>query len=295
MVDYGLKDRVALITGANNPQGIGATTAFAFAREGAKVVLVYKRIPRSFDKTKTDRNGADRYFQANAGNTDVVESKLQEMGADYLIIESDISNEEAVKDIYSAVLERYGRIDILVNNAADGDMDGLDTIEKITQNVIDETFAVNVRGSILMTHEFVKQRVQSLSKLDSAESQYKSTEGQFINLRGNYGRIINLSTDASQVFAGQITHGSSKATIEALTRSIALEVAKYGITVNCVAPGPTQTGWIDDDFTKEILPIIPMGKLIQPQDIAETILFLSSEQARMLTGQVVKVSGGHAL
>ena len=107
MVDYGLKDRVALITGANNPQGIGATTAFAFAREGAKVVLVYKRIPRLFDKTKTDRNGADRYFQANADDASIVENKLQEMGADYLIIESDISNEDTVKDIYSAVLERY--------------------------------------------------------------------------------------------------------------------------------------------------------------------------------------------
>lgn len=140
MVAYGLKDRVALITGANNPQGIGATTAFAFAREGAKVVLIYKRIPRPFDKTKTDRNGADRYFQANAGNADVVESKLQEMGADYLIIESDISNEDAVKDIYAAILERYGRIDILVNNAADGDMDGLDTIEKVTQNIIDDMY-----------------------------------------------------------------------------------------------------------------------------------------------------------
>ena len=131
MIDYGLKDRVALITGANNPQGIGATTAFSFAREGAKVVLVYKRIPRPFDVSKTDKNGVDRYFQANAGNADVVENKLQEMGADYLIIEGDISNEDAVKKIYSAVLERYSRIDILVNNAADGDMDGLDTIEKI--------------------------------------------------------------------------------------------------------------------------------------------------------------------
>ena len=146
MVAYGLKDRVALITGANNPQGIGATTAFAFAREGAKVVLIYKRIPRPFDKTKTDRNGADRYFQANAGNADVVESKLQEMGADYLIIESDISNEDAVKDIYAAILERYGRIDILVNNAADGDMDGLDTIEKDTEELI---FSSTMRQTVI--------------------------------------------------------------------------------------------------------------------------------------------------
>ena len=270
MVDYGLKNRVVLITGANNPQGIGATTAFAFAREGAKVVLVYKKVPRQFDNDKTDRNGADRYFKANAGNADIVESKLREMNADYLIMEGDISNEDNVKDIYSTVLERYGRIDILVNNAAVGDMDGLDTIERITLEVIDDTFAVNVRGCILMTKELV-------------------------NHHGDYGRIINISTDASQVFAGQITYGASKATLEALTRSIALEVAKYGITVNCVAPGPTQTGWIDKDLEKTVIHLIPMGKLIQPEDIAETILFLASEQSRMLTGQVIKVSGGHAL
>ena len=270
MINYGLKNRVALITGANNPQGIGATTALAFAREGAKVVLVYKKIFRPFDKNKTDKNGTDRYFEANAGNADIVESKLKEINADYIILESDISNEDDVKAIYSTVMDRYARIDILVNNAAEGDMDGLDTIEKITPNVIDDTFAVNVRGSIMMTREM-------------------------INHRGNYGRIINLSTDASQVFAGQITYGASKATLEALTRSIALEVAKYGITVNCVAPGPTQTGWIDEDLEKAVLPIIPMNQLIEPEDIAETILFLASEQARMITGQVIKVSGGHAL
>lgn len=270
MINYGLKDRVAIITGANNPQGIGATTAYAFAREGAKVVLVYKKIERQFDDNKTDKNGADRYFKANAGNANVVENRLKGMNSDYLILESDITDENAVKEIYSKVLEKYGRVDVLVNNAADGDMDGLDTIEKITQKVIDDTFAVNVRGSILMTREFV-------------------------NHRGDYGRIINISTDSSQIFAGQITYGASKATIEALARSIALEVAKYGITVNCIAPGPTQTGWIDEELEKAVIPLIPMSKLIQPEDIAETILFLASEQAKMLTGQVIKVSGGHAL
>ena len=72
MVDYGLKDKVAIITGANNPQGIGAATALAFAREGAKVVLVYKKLPRPFDPAKTGENGVDRYFAANAGGADAV-------------------------------------------------------------------------------------------------------------------------------------------------------------------------------------------------------------------------------
>ena len=270
MVNYGLKNKVAIITGANNPQGIGATTALAFAREGAKVVLVYKKVFRPFDPSKMDKNGVDRYYGVNAGDTKVVESKLKELGADYLVMERDISKESDVKEIYEKALATFGQVDILVNNAAVDDENGFDTIEKITQSVIDDTFAVNVRGSLLMTREL-------------------------INHRGDYGRVINISTDAAQIFAGQITYGASKATLEALTRSIALEVAPYGITVNCVAPGPTQTGWIDEDFEKVVVPLIPMGQLIQPEDIADTILFLASQQARMLTGQVIKVSGGHAL
>ena len=232
--------------------------------------MVYKKISRPFDASKMDQNGADRYYGANAGTADAVERRLKEINADYLVLEKDISNGSSVAEIYSAVLQKYGRVDILVNNAATDDETGCDTIETITQEVIDDTFAVNVRGSILMTREFLKHR-------------------------GDYGRIINISTDAAQVFAGQITYGASKATLEALTRSIALEAARYGITVNCVAPGPTQTGWISEEFEKVVVPLIPMGALIQPEDIAETILFLASKQARMITGQVIKVSGGKAL
>jgi len=270
MVDYGLKDKVVLITGTNNPQGIGAVTALAFAGEGAKLILVYKKVSRPFDASKTVKNGVDRYYAANAGDTSFVERRLKEMGTEYLTLEKDISNEDDVKEIYAEAMRRFGKVDILVNNAATDDETGNDTIETITQEVIDNTFAVNVRGSLMMTRELVNH-----------------------NKAG--GRVINLSTDSAQIFAGQITYGASKATLEALTRSIAMEVGKYGITVNAVAPGPTQTGWIDDDLEKAVLPLIPMGKLIQPEDIAETILFLASEQAGMLTGNVIKVSGGHAL
>ena len=305
MIDYGIKGKVALITGANNPQGIGAATAFAFAQQGAKVVLVYKREPRDYDEAKTASNGTHRYFKANAGSADVVAAKLQEMGVEYLVLESDISNEEQVKGIYHAVLERFGRVDILVNNAAGCDMEGIDNIGQITQEVIDDTFAVNVRGSLLMTREFVNSFSGNPGSCGGNSGNCGGNAGGCDGYAGgqdcgqgglsSWGRVINLSTDSAQVFPGQIIYGASKATLEALTRSIAIEVAQYGITVNCVAPGPTQTGWIDEDLEKAVIPMIPAGELIQPEDIAQTILFLASGQARMITGQVIKVSGGHAL
>ena len=119
MVDYGLKNKVAIITGANNPWGIGATAALSFAREGARVVLVYKRVNRPFDSSKTDRNGVDRYYAANAKDASTVEEALKAINADYLIIESDISKEDRVKEIYEKAINMYGKIDILVNNSSE--------------------------------------------------------------------------------------------------------------------------------------------------------------------------------
>jgi len=155
----------------------------------------------------------------------------------------------------------------LVNNAAVCD-EISDNIFLITKDIIDNTFDVNVKSTILMIQEFVKRNL-------------------------DYGRIINLSTDASQKFAGQITYGASKATIEALTRSIAIEIGNKSITINTVSPGPTQTGYIDKELEQKILPNIPLGRIGKPDDIANIILFLSSEQASWITGQVIQVSGGH--
>ena len=193
---------------------------------------------------------------------------MRSLNADYIVLESDITKEWRVKEIFDDTIKHFGKVDILVNNAAPCGEN--DTIETLTQDTVDLYLDVIVKGTLLMTREFIRHR-------------------------GEYGRIINLSTDAAQTFAGQITYGASKAAVEALTRSIALEVGKYGITVNCVAPGPTQTGWIDNELEAACQKVIPLGRLVQPQDIADTITFLASERAAMLTGQVIKVSGGHAL
>lgn len=109
------------------------------------------------------------------------------------------------------------------------------------------------------------------------------------------GSIINLSTDSAQKFAGQINYGASKAAIEAFTRSVAIEVGELGIRVNAIAPGPTQTGYIPAEFEEELRESIPLKRIGKPEDIADVAVFLASDQARWVTGQVIKVSGGHAL
>jgi 3-oxoacyl-[acyl-carrier protein] reductase len=141
-----------------------------------------------------------------------------------------------------------------------------------TASNIERHFAVNTRAAVLLISEFVKRH----------------------KLRGGkWGRIINLSTDAAQAFGTQISYGASKAAIEAYTRSIAWEVGHLGITVNTVAPGPVQIGWMNAELVEKVLPDIPFGRVGTPEDIADIIVFLASDQARWLTGQVIKVSGGH--
>nr|WP_216094412.1 SDR family oxidoreductase [Jiangella alba] len=104
---------------------------------------------------------------------------------------------------------------------------------------------------------------------------------------------MNLSTDAAQEFPGQVAYGGSKAALEAFTRAAAIELGPSGVRVNAVAPGPVQTGWMSGELIEQLLPRLALGRVGEPSDIADAVVFLASHQARWLTGQVIKVSGGH--
>jgi len=267
-MELNLKNKVILITGAHNPQGIGAAAALKFAEEGAKVVIVYKKLPLKYNPDKTRENSIDKYHKMLSGDCSAVERNLQKITGNYLIIENDITADRVANDIFDSINEKFGTVDVLVNNAAVYEEN--DTILTIDGHGIDNILSVNVKAAVLLIKEFVKRAK-------------------------NGGRIINISTDAAQRFAGQIMYGASKAALEALTRGIAMEIGKFGITINTVAPGPVQTGWIDENLEQHVLPQIPLGRIGTPCDIADAILFLASSRAEWITGQVVQVSGGHAI
>lgn len=295
-MDLGLKNKVVLITGTNNPKGIGATMALSFAKQGAKVAMVYKKMNFQYNEELAIGDCVDSYFKALSMDCTEVESAISKITKDYVIIESDISCDSKVVDIYDKVESTLGKVNILINNAA-GYPDN-DSIFNIKKHDIKTTYDTTVQGTIMMIQEFIKRGYGSL--IDNSDKNIQETalnHGTYKKLSDNYhyGRIVNFSTDSAQVMAGQLAYGSSKAAVEALTRSIAMEVGYLGVTVNTIAPGPIQTGWMDKELIEHVLPQIPMARIGTPEDIADTVLFLASEKASWVTGQVIKVSGGHAL
>lgn len=266
MIDTKLKDKSALITGAH--AGIGKATALAFAAQGANIVIHYlgKRLEVE-EPFQPEYYG----FRGKEGAEELA-GRILQMGVKAVIAEANLCLPEAIPGLFDEAEKAFGQVDILVNNAAHCEMP--DNIFSVTASNFERHFAVNTRATVLMISEFVNRH---------------KTRGR------NWGRIINLSTDAAQAFGTQISYGASKAAIEAYTRSIAWEVGHLGITVNTVAPGPVQTGWMNAELVEQVLPGIPLGRVGTPDDIADVIVFLASDQARWLTGQVIKVSGGHNL
>jgi 3-oxoacyl-[acyl-carrier protein] reductase len=267
MIDTQLKDKVILVTGANH--GIGAATARAFSAQGAYVAIHFLDEPYS---DKWDQTYVALHVVKGRSAAEEIVNQIQQQGGRATAVAGDLALPAAIPVLFDRVEAALGPVDVLVNNAVH--CEDPDTIFTTSAGSLDRYYAVNIRGTVLMMREFVHRYQQ----------------------RGGYwGRIINLSTDAAQRFAGQIVYGATKATLEALTRSIAIETGPLGITVNTVAPGPVQTGWMTAELEQRLAPSIPLGRVGRPEDIADVIVFLASDQARWLTGQVIKVSGGHEL
>jgi 3-oxoacyl-[acyl-carrier protein] reductase len=287
MIDPKLKDKVVLITGGNH--GIGAATARTFARQGARVFITYYRsgAPTPPEALQEILNTADGGFELyTALQNQPVEPLLDEirsMGVSCAAWKADLGDTKNIPELFDRCESSIGPVDVLVNNHThceletfDPDLVNDDGFRIVLTNAasIDRHFDVNTRAYVLLMQEFVLR---------------------YLDRGGKSGRIINLSTDAAHEHPANISYAASKHAIESYTRSAAAELGKYAITANIVAPGPTQTGYITPQSEGALVQETPLGRLGQPEDIADVIVFLASHQARWITGQLLYVGGGYRM
>ena len=242
-----LEGQVALVTGSS--RGIGAVIARRLAQAGAKIAL--------------------NYNASIAAATEVMDS-INADGGDAMMIAGDVADEFQVEQTIKAVIARFERVDILINNAGIH-RDRL--LLRMTPADFDEVLQVNLRGAFLCT-KYVMPHL----------------------IRQHYGRVVNMSSVVGLTGnPGQANYAAAKAGLIGFTKAVAREVASRNVTVNAVAPGYIATGMVEaltDDQRSQILERIPMGRFGTSEDVAETILFLSSKGAGYLTGQVLTVDGG---
>lgn len=242
------KEKVVIVTGSS--RGIGKAIALAFAKEGAKVVINYKK---------------------NNQLADEVVDKITAFGQNALAIKADISNNEQVEEMVRRTVDKFGRIDILINNAGTF-KDSL--IRKMEKDVWDEVIGVNLNGVFNCTKAVID-----------------------IMREQKWGRIINITSVQGQIgVIGASNYAASKAGVIGFTKSTAKEVARRGITVNAISPGFIYTGMLrrlPQEIQDKILKQIPLGRFGKPGEMAQTVLFLSSDEGGYITGQVINVNGGY--
>jgi 3-oxoacyl-[acyl-carrier protein] reductase len=240
-----LKEKVAVITGAS--RGIGKAAALALAAQGAKVVVNYAR----------SSEAAEAIVQA-----------INATGGEAIAIQADVSKSAEVDNLIKQTLDKFGRIDVLVNNAGiTQDTLLLRMKPEQWQAVID----LNLTGVFLCTKAVSKTMLKQRS-----------------------GRIINIASVAGQMGnPGQANYSAAKAGVIGFTKTVAKELANRGVTVNAVAPGFIETDMTHDLQSEEIIKFIPLGRYGKPEEVAGTIRFLASDPAAAyITGQVFNVDGG---
>jgi 3-oxoacyl-[acyl-carrier protein] reductase len=243
---FNLKDKVALVTGAS--QGIGRDTALALAEADAKVGVA----ARNEEKLAT------------------LVKDIAAAGGQAFAVKMDVADAEQVKAGFRAVLEKFGRLDILVNNAAIT-RDGLAL--RMKQDDWDAVIRTNLTGA----HLCIQQAMHTM-------------------MRARAGRIINIASVVAQMGnAGQANYVAAKAGLIGLTKAIAMEIASRNITVNAVAPGFIETPMTDvltDKVKEDLKTRIPLGRMGSARDVAAAIVFLASDEAGYITGHVLDVNGG---
>lgn len=243
---FSLKDKVALVTGAS--QGIGRATALALAEAGAKVAVAAR----------------------NAEKLAALVAEIEGRGGAALAVPMDVADAAQVKTGFQAVLAKFGRLDILVNNAAI-------TRDTLALRMKLEDWDAVLRTNLTGAHLCIQQALGAM-------------------LKQRAGRIINLTSVVAETGnAGQANYVASKAGLIGLTRAIAVEVASRSITVNAVAPGFVETPMTDvlsQELKDKMKAMIPLGRFGQDREIAAAIVFLASDEAGYITGQVLGVNGG---
>jgi 3-oxoacyl-[acyl-carrier protein] reductase len=290
MIDPLLEGKVVLVTGANNPYGIGAATAKAFAEQGSSVMLHFLRRQDAFPNDgQADEPGIAFYFEQQKKPADETVQAIRSEGGRAESWEGDLADPMTIPKLFDVTEQALGPVDVLVNNAAydwgdtflpEGSLTERDRAGEgnvpitTTAELHDRHFAVNSRAVSLMMTEFARRHAE----------------------RGaTWGRIVNLSTQASDRFPSQISYGASKHALEAFSRSAAHELARFGITVNVIAPGAIQTGSYNRAIVESAVRRAPLGRIGEPRDIADVIVLLASEQARWVTGQTLYVGGGEKM
>ncbi len=248
---FEVKDKVALITGAG--RGLGKSCALALANAGADIALGLRDVSTALD----------------------LESEIKAMGRRVIRVQMDVSTVQEIKSAVEEVINKFGRIDILVNNVG---VAPANPAEKVTEADYDLTMNLNVKAMF-----FTSQAV--------AEHMIKQGSGRMINMSSQAGSI---ALDDESVYC------MSKAAVNHMTKNLASEWAKYNIQVNAVAPTfietPGTEPWLKDpEFRQSVLDRIPLGRIGKPMEVAGAVVFLASNAASLITGEIIMIDGGWTL